>query len=88
MRKRPGAALEELASAVLSFDVGEGVREDGLAGGALVISDGSAIDQLSPDGQREQLWRGEHIEQVVALGAGARAKARPNPQVPGNLPRA
>jgi hypothetical protein len=60
IRRRPGAEIEELASGVLGFDVCDD--------GSLVVTNGSAIDHVASDGQRQRLWRGELIEQVVALG--------------------
>lgn len=62
VRRRPGAAaqIEELASGVLSFDLCDD--------GAVVLSNGSAVEHLTPDGQRRTLCRAELIEQVVALG--------------------
>jgi hypothetical protein len=60
VRRRPGAAVEELASGILGFDLGDD--------GSVVCTNGSAIDHLAADGKRERLWRGELIEQVVALG--------------------
>jgi hypothetical protein len=59
VRRRPGGDVEELATGVLAFDLGDD--------GSLVITNGSAIDQLAPDGARRRLWLGELIEQVVAL---------------------
>jgi hypothetical protein len=55
-----GAAIEELASGVLGFDLGDD--------GTIVLTNGSAIDHLAPGGKRERLLLGELIEQVVALG--------------------
>jgi hypothetical protein len=62
VRLRPGARaedIEEVASGILAFDLGDD--------GSVVLTNGSAIDALGPDGRRERLWRGELIEQVVAL---------------------
>jgi hypothetical protein len=59
VRRRPGAEVEELASGVLGFDVADD--------GSVVLTNGSAVDHLAPDGKRTRLWRGELIEQVVAL---------------------
>jgi hypothetical protein len=61
VRRRPGAGadVEELATGVLGFDLGDD--------GSVVFTNGSAIDRLAPDGARARLWRGELIEQVVAL---------------------
>jgi hypothetical protein len=59
VRRRPGAAIEELASGILAFDLG--------AGGTIVCSNGSAVDVTGEDGKRETVWKGEMIEQVVAL---------------------
>jgi hypothetical protein len=59
VRRRPGAEVEELAAGVLGFDLGDD--------GSIVLTDGSDIDHLTPDGARQRLWRGEQIEQVVAL---------------------
>ncbi|HVU52091.1 MAG TPA: hypothetical protein VHL80_15440 [Polyangia bacterium] len=59
VRRRPRAAVEELASGVLGFDLADD--------GSVVLTNGSAIDRLAPDGERARLWRGELIEQVVAL---------------------
>ena len=78
VRKRPGGELEELTSGILAFDLADD--------GSLICTDGTAIDQLAPDGTRERLCRGELIEQVVALGG--RAKGRPKTRLPDNLPRA
>ncbi len=36
--------------------------------GAIVLSNGSAVERLSPDGKRETLCRDACIEQVIALG--------------------
>jgi hypothetical protein len=60
VRRRPGGDLEELAAGVLGFDLGDD--------GSVVLTNGSAIDHLGADGKRARLWRGEVIEQVVALG--------------------
>jgi hypothetical protein len=60
VRRRPGAAIEELASGVLSFDLCDD--------GSVVLSNGHTVDQLTADGRRSTLCRGELIEQVVALG--------------------
>lgn len=59
VRRRPGAALEELAAGVLSFDL--------LDDASIVSSNGSTIEHLTPDGTRRTLCKGELIEQVVAL---------------------
>jgi hypothetical protein len=60
VRRRPAAAVEELASGILAFDLADD--------GSVVCTNGSAIDHLAPDGARTRLHRGELIEQVVALG--------------------
>jgi hypothetical protein len=60
LRPTAGAEVEELASGVLGFDLGDD--------GSVVLTNGSAIDHIAPDGARARLWRGELIEQVVALG--------------------
>jgi hypothetical protein len=59
VRRRPGADVEELAPGVVGFDLGDD--------GSVVLTDGSVIDHLTPDGARRRLWRGELIEQVVSL---------------------
>jgi hypothetical protein len=59
VRKKPGGPIEELASAILSFDLGDD--------GTIVCSNGSAVDVIAADGKRETLWKGEMIEQVVAI---------------------
>jgi hypothetical protein len=59
VRRRPGAAVEELASGILGFDLCDD--------GSVVVTNGSAIDHLAANGQRERLWRGELIEQVIAI---------------------
>lgn len=60
VRRRPGAAVEELASGILGFDLADD--------GTVVCSNGSAIDVVGADGKRTTLCRAELIEQVVALG--------------------
>ena len=63
VRRRPNAGateIEELASGVLGFDLADD--------GSVILTNGSAIDRIAPDGARARLWRGELIEQVVALG--------------------
>jgi hypothetical protein len=59
VRRRSGAAIEEVASGILSFDLCDD--------GTIVCSNGSSVDVIAPDGKRETVWKGEMIEQVVAL---------------------
>jgi hypothetical protein len=61
VRKRLGRAVEEVASGILSFDVG--------AEGTVVCANGSVVDVVGADGKRETLSKGELIEQVIALDA-------------------
>jgi hypothetical protein len=59
VRRRPGSAIEELASGILSFDLCDD--------GTIVASNGSTVDAIAADGTSTTLWKGEMIEQVVAL---------------------
>jgi hypothetical protein len=58
--RKASGELEELAKGILSFDLCDD--------GSVVLSNGSTVDHLAPDGKRTTLCRGELIEQVVALG--------------------
>jgi hypothetical protein len=60
VRRQTGGEIEEVASGILSFDLGDD--------GTIVCSNGSAVDVIGADGKRATSWKGEMIEQVVALG--------------------
>ncbi|MGH0033921.1 MAG: hypothetical protein ACQGVK_02705 [Myxococcota bacterium] len=59
VRHRPDGEPEVLAKAVLAFDVA--------SDGSLLVSNGSAVDCIAPDGARKRLVTAARIGQVVAL---------------------
>jgi hypothetical protein len=59
VRHRPDGEPEVLARAVLAFDLA--------SDGTILVSNGSAVDRLEPDGHRERLCTAPRIGQVVAL---------------------
>lgn len=60
VRHRPGEEPEVLARAVLAFDLAPD--------GALLVSNGSAVDRIEQGGARRRLCTAPRIGQVVALG--------------------